>query len=510
MQLELTSYRTESFPEGKVTFSGDYPVYVDLSEPIPVGCIAEHQELWSERLKMPVVFLANRYYPEQYWMFHRDSVLVADTEDYRETGKFLTDINCKKEDNYHVLGLWDGQHISDLLPVIEELGYRYHKLSGSLGSNQGDYSYLEDLNVIVLQGRNLTKEECRKHGVGLKSLSLAKYFVDTEGRGLIYSYGDKELVITDCDITCPVTRKCLYQTKDLSSTMTGLLAIAEAYQGYREYSFEEEIFDYWEELRYPSSCKAVHTSSANESSSNKKHRRTLLRAFRLYGSYRYDLLTESGLSFSDMHSVILESISIGDLEPEDSQEYPSSLELTVQGRAKTMKSFAKRLKRKTLDNLVEKLIDRADEALHHNFLGAKVDRIAIFGSYLNEDAKDFGDLDVVIETSRKVDAPSISSYGDAYALWWQVMDAYDNNQIQYRPVKIDREMPFLFERDILSRHMRQSNHAISNQHRPDELLDIGVKEVLVVYDYNEGGRVEPKRVSAHKLWPDKVKQLQEK
>ena len=80
-------------------------------------------------------------------------------------------------------------------------------------------------------------------------------------------------------------------------------------------------------------------------------------------------------------------------------------ETTTLGNALAMASFGKPISRKTADRLVGGLVDHAREYNAEGHRPLYIDRIRIFGSYLQQDVDPLGDVDVELSYGRRITDP---------------------------------------------------------------------------------------------------------
>lgn len=92
-------------------------------------------------------------------------------------------------------------------------------------------------------------------------------------------------------------------------------------------------------------------------------------------------------------------------------DYDLAWELTMKGNALAMARFGHPLKRAKADLLLQGLVARAS-VLNADPDGLFfVDRLRVFGSYLDTDRQELGDLDVELVLSRRVSAAALTAYG---------------------------------------------------------------------------------------------------
>ena len=144
--------------------------------------------------------------------------------------------------------------------------------------------------------------------------------------------------------------------------------------------------------------------------------RSVINAFSWeYYDTRYRLgELDLSLSVSERDKLIRTLYERGYLEKADAEQsrgcsYPYNLMASEEGRRLACKPLAKRKTKKEIDKKLQSLLNRASDMVKLPFLKYEVDKIAIFGSYLNEDNKDFGDLGFICSFRYKSDYTCIDN-----------------------------------------------------------------------------------------------------
>lgn len=151
--------------DGVVEFSNGYPISLTVSSPISFEKIRITQKQYSEELGYPVLFLRGSVVNDGYHitMFHCDSVLKDDGKRSRDS---------LPQDSAEVVGLWDGESVTDLLKVISEK------------QDPLDRETLET-RYVALQNQRFSREDLRGHPIGIEESNSIDYFRDKQDRGFV-------------------------------------------------------------------------------------------------------------------------------------------------------------------------------------------------------------------------------------------------------------------------------------------------------------------------------------
>lgn len=132
---------------------------------------------------------------------------------------------------------------------------------------------------------------------------------------------------------------------------------------------------------------------------------------------------------------------------ESANDFPFSLHLSSKGRRIAVTRFGNRMKRKTIEKLVQTVTERARLTGSMDLLAFEVSKLWVFGSYLDADAEDYGDLDLIVETRFK---PSFFGWpgteDDLFKVeinerWEQVVTRYNEWERRYQCGQIDCRPP---------------------------------------------------------------------
>lgn len=186
--------------------------------------------------------------------------------------------------------------------------------------------------------------------------------------------------------------------------------------------------------------------------------------------------------------------------------YPYNLVSSEEGVRLACKPLAKRKTKKVIDKKVQALLSRADEMTKLPFLKYEVGKIAVFGSYLNEDNVDFGDLDFVCTLSKKSDYEKsnnmpTNTHSDVLARVAKGKSMKADGLLDYRPLSYGSRMCWYLSWDFKA----AKYHLI----RKDPILSMcdidvmqqlkGVDDCLVVFDAEKGGVCTPYKLHKSKI-----------
>ena len=100
----------------------------------------------------------------------------------------------------------------------------------------------------------------------------------------------------------------------------------------------------------------------------------------------------------EANSLIKELTEQGFIEKSNSDYYKT----TLIGAALRNARCVPPIKRDKADKIVNDFMQRVEEINNNDYYLYRVSRILLFGSYINEDAVDFGDVDIAFELEKKV------------------------------------------------------------------------------------------------------------
>jgi len=86
---------------------------------------------------------------------------------------------------------------------------------------------------------------------------------------------------------------------------------------------------------------------------------------------------------------------------------------TINGNALAMASFGKPIKRVTADRLVHELVERAKAINADSTMPVYIERLRVFGSYLNPDVDPLGDVDIELISAKRASEEQRAVYTKA-------------------------------------------------------------------------------------------------
>lgn len=100
----------------------------------------------------------------------------------------------------------------------------------------------------------------------------------------------------------------------------------------------------------------------------------------------------------EANSLLRELTEQGFIEKSSSNYY----KITLKGEALRIARCVPPINRDKADKIVKDFMQRVEEINNNDYYLYKVSKILLFGSYIKEDAIDFGDIDIAFELERKV------------------------------------------------------------------------------------------------------------
>lgn len=106
----------------------------------------------------------------------------------------------------------------------------------------------------------------------------------------------------------------------------------------------------------------------------------------------FELTKPSGIS------LLNELLNLGYAERVDTDKY----EVTVNGNALAQVKFVKRMNKAKVDKIFNEFMKRVAEINEDENYIYRVSKLCLFGSYLNSEADDYGDIDIAYELEHKI------------------------------------------------------------------------------------------------------------
>ncbi|MEZ8733810.1 hypothetical protein [Vibrio sp. 10N.239.312.D08] len=250
--------------------------------------------------------------------------------------------------------------------------------------------------------------------------------------------------------------------------------------------------------------------------------RTFLRLY-AHGEYHLqcsEFFENSGLSITECRELAMDLYRNGYLDVRhnrhkniDTNDWLYGLEATPSGRALAMKSMTKRMGRKAITKLAKTVMARASEVNEWPCFIYTIERIYVFGSYLDNNAVDFGDIDLIIQWGDKTEflgseCVMAKSGGiatnDVINVFGQDYDSLHKNislrsdklyelkergKISYRIPKGGMYDWLAWDIKAVQHHVKRNNHRISIHSMP-EFKELTTDKALLIFDKAHGGVLE--------------------
>lgn len=127
--------------------------------------------------------------------------------------------------------------------------------------------------------------------------------------------------------------------------------------------------------------------------------REFIKRYRTPESFSLQTITEYfGLTKSSGTSLLMELLNLGYAECVNTDKY----EVTVKGNALAQVKFVKRMSKAKADKIFNEFMKRVAEINEDENYVYQVSKLFLFGSYLNPEADDYGDIDIAYELERKI------------------------------------------------------------------------------------------------------------
>lgn len=127
--------------------------------------------------------------------------------------------------------------------------------------------------------------------------------------------------------------------------------------------------------------------------------REFMRRFRTPESFSLQTITEYfELTKPSGTSLLNELLDLGYAEYVTTDKY----EVTVKGNALAQLKFVKRINKVKADKIFNEFMKRVSEINEDESFIYRVSKLCLFGSYLNPEADDYGDIDIAYELEHKI------------------------------------------------------------------------------------------------------------
>lgn len=136
---------------------------------------------------------------------------------------------------------------------------------------------------------------------------------------------------------------------------------------------------------------------------------------------------------------------------------------TLKGEALRIARCVSPIKRDKADKIVKDFMQRVEEINNNDYYLYRVDKILLFGSYIKEDAVDFGDIDIAFELERKInDADEFEKLNREF---------FEKAQDEGKRFSSYIEKLFYSETVVISKLKNRSRY-ISLHRMSDEILEV--------------------------------------
>ena len=155
---------------------------------------------------------------------------------------------------------------------------------------------------------------------------------------------------------------------------------------------------------------------------------------------------------------------------ESSNDY---YKITLKGSALGNARCVPPINRVKAEKILNDFMQRVEEINNNDYYLYRVSKILLFGSYINKDATDFGDIDIAFELDRKIKDPD-----EFQKLDWEFIDKA-KDEGKYFSSYIEE---LFYSRRVVLLKLKNRSRYISLHEMSDEILDITqTKQIYPVY-----------------------------
>jgi predicted nucleotidyltransferase len=109
-----------------------------------------------------------------------------------------------------------------------------------------------------------------------------------------------------------------------------------------------------------------------------------------------------GLNFQDCDLLINELLQNGFIVLADETLQDDEYQLTTKGQALCAARCVSPMNKEKADKVFNEFMQRVEEINNNDYYLFKVEKLLLFGSYLNPENSDYGDIDIAFELKRKI------------------------------------------------------------------------------------------------------------
>jgi len=131
--------------------------------------------------------------------------------------------------------------------------------------------------------------------------------------------------------------------------------------------------------------------------------RDYFKYLRIDGISKEDLREHFELSIDDTDSLIKDLIQNEFIENTTEEQQEKEFQLTIKGQALCIARCVSPMSKEKADKIFNDFMKRVEEINNNDYYLHKVEKLYLFGSYLNTDNIDFGDIDIAFALNRKIE-----------------------------------------------------------------------------------------------------------
>ncbi|MCX8795938.1 hypothetical protein [Vibrio parahaemolyticus] len=393
----------EDFKENDEHISGDVILKARAEANRLAKCSLAHFHLGSELISYPsdaVIFMGN---PDMY----QASGIIHSIKSPRIALSYVYDSLLTKSSQYN---LWNGENIFDLISVFQ---------------NAANQRYLDQLSELiayrptVLQSKRLTQAVLNKFKCGEEASKAYHFYIDKNGYALITMRDIKHLFELFCGDEKYMTRN--FYAKEFNkvgyylcseSDLPYLLALC------KSDNFRNDISKEPGKDVYKIDGITVQKIDLNFKVDDAKIKPSKIKSFIPLNEYGYTsnqiryamqsicchgyktartLAYSSGMSLTQLSDFV--DIAVRDKLIESFLSSVEPFLFTIKGNALSMKRGGKRMNKTALKKQMSIIVERyLDSRKHIDKMVRVPNCLGFFGSSINKEAVDFGDLDVFFTT----------------------------------------------------------------------------------------------------------------